>query len=262
MGSEPEVCGTHLGFNSLTSTVFNSASGYEIGGSYGSKGDCMISQGTGSAWGPCPGGAALPASSPEPAVRAPVVLSGANDASQASSTVPTSQVSWIPAATCSGGVASRADLSTYANHVPKLGCYAPDASTAAYMAFEAQPVEPQYVSATFAAPPNWTGSDLALVFAGTMLTGNVTWTVQAGCSNADDVFSKVTFSEGTDVLATVSSMPSGVVRTTALTNFVSPAINNCAAGSLVTYRISRSNNDTLLGDAHLLGVVLTSRKSQ
>jgi hypothetical protein len=159
-------------------------------------------------------------------------------------------------------VAAHGELATYDNRQPKLGCYAPASSAAAYLAFEAQPATPQYATATFATPANCTGSDIALLFAGTAMTGNVTWTIQAGCSNANDVLASVSFGPGVEITANVSTTPGGLVRTVALPGFVAPAANGCVAGSLVTYRISRASSDTQAGDAHLLGAQLTNWTSQ
>ena len=56
------------------------------------------------------------------------------------------------------------------------------------------------------------------------------------------------------------------VTTATATNFAVPGTNGCAAGttgvgSLITVRLHRSA-DSAAGDAHLLGAIVTSKRSQ
>jgi hypothetical protein len=257
LGDEAETCATHLGLNSLSTQVVNSATGYQVNGGFGNKGDCLVSVGNGSTWGPCGSGATTTGNG---MARSQAVVAGTGDAAAAAEPAP--EVRWMPAAICSGGASARGDFSTYATRAPRAGCLAAASSAAAYLAFEAQPATPQFATATFTAPPNWAGTDVLLVFTGTAVTGNVAWTVQSGCTNPDDVLSSVTFSAGAEAMAPVSTTPGGLVRLPKMANIAAPGSNGCAAGSLVTLRITRAGWDTQPGEADLLGVVLTTRTSQ
>lgn len=184
------------------------------------------------------------------------------------STTPAgSETRFIPSATCNGGVAYSSGLSTYDNQQPQLGCINSAASAAAYMAFQAAASNPQYATATFATPPYWTGSDIAVVFGAIATTGNVSWVLESGCSNPNGDLSSITWGTPVTITANASSTSLGLVNTALTTGFAVPGTNSCAAGttaagSLVTYRLHRASTDTAAGDAHLLGVVLTSRRSQ
>lgn len=184
-------------------------------------------------------------------------------------TPPGSESRWVASATCNGGVAYSSGLSTYDNQQPTLGCISSATSAAAYMSFTAAASSPQYASATFATPPFWTGSDLTFTFAAVATTGNVAWILESGCTNAGGDVSTITFGTPVTVTTAASGTTLRLVNTATTASFVVPGTNGCAAGttgagSLVTYRVHRAQTspDTASGDAHLLGVTLTTHRSQ
>lgn len=177
------------------------------------------------------------------------------------------EVKYFAAAICSGGVAYSAGLSTYDNQQPALGCIASSTSSAAYMAFQAAASPLQYTTATVATPPYWTGTDLVFSFEGTATSGNVIWIVDTGCTNANGDVSAPTFGTPVSVTTTVSTTLNGLVNTASTANVAVPATNGCTQStigpsSLVTIRIHRSASDTQTGDARLLGITLTTHRSQ
>ena len=120
-----------------------------------------------------------------------------------------SETRYVPAAICNGGVAYSAGLSTYDSQQPQLGCINPAASAAAYMAFQAAAASPQYATATFAPPVNWTGSDITLAFSAVATAGSVNWILESGCTNANGDISAVSFGTPVTLTATVSPAPLG-----------------------------------------------------
>jgi hypothetical protein len=177
-----------------------------------------------------------------------------------------SETRYVPAAICNGGVAYSAGLSTYDNQQPQLGCINPAVSAAAYMAFQAAAASPQYATVTFAPPAYWTGSDITLAFSAVATAGSVNWILESGCSNANGDISAVKFGAPVTLAAPVSAAPLGLATTATLANFAVPGTNGCAAGtagvgSLITVRLHRSV-DSAAGDAHLLGAIVTSKRSQ
>lgn len=176
------------------------------------------------------------------------------------------EVRFLPAAICNGGVAYSAALSTFDNQQPQLGCVAPATSSVAYMAFQAAASPVQYATFTFVTPPNWTGSDVIVTFKGTATTGNVGWIVESGCTNPNGDLSAPTYGTATTITTTVSGTAGGTVNSATLSNIAAPGTNGCVAGttapgSIVTVRIHRSASDTQSGDANLLGVTLTTKRS-
>lgn len=189
----------------------------------------------------------------------PMGAAGANTSSG-------SETRYVPAAICNGGVAYSAGLSTYDNQQPQLGCINPATSAAAYMAFQAAAASPQYATATFAPPTYWTGSDITLAFSAVSTGGSVNWILESGCTNPNGDISAVNFGAPVTLTAKVSAAPLGLVTTATLANFAVPGTNGCAAGtagvgSLITVRLHRSA-DSAAGDAHLLGAIVTSKRSQ
>jgi hypothetical protein len=202
-------------------------------------------------------------------VPANATLVGTNSLGQLISVAspPAIDVRFVAAAICNGGVAYSAGLSTYDNQQPQFGCIAPATSAAAYMAFQAAASPSQYATVTVATPPYWTGTDLVFTFKGTATTGNVGWIVETGCTNANGDVSAPTFGTPVTVTTTVSGTLGGTVNGAQTANVAVPATNGCTASttgpsSLVTLRIHRSASDSQTGDAHLLGITLTTHRSQ
>ena len=110
------------------------------------------------------------------------------------------------------------------------------------------------------------GSDVTLAFSAVATAGSVNWILESGCSNANDDISAVKFGAPVTLTAKVSAAPLGLVTTATLADFAVPGTNGCAAGtagvgSLITVRLHRSA-DSAAGDAHLLGAIVTSKRSQ
>jgi len=218
---------------------------------------------------PGPSGPAGPAGAMGPAgpmgMTGPAGPAGPTGASGVNSSTG-SETRYLQAAICNGDVAYSAAFSTYDSQQPQLGCINPATSAAAYMAFQAAAVSPQYATATLALPPYWTGSDIALTFSAVATAGSVNWILESGCTNANGDISAVSFGAPVTLTATVSPTLLGLATTATATNFAVPGTNGCTAGttgtgSLITIRLHRSV-DSAAGDAHLLGAIITSKRSQ
>jgi hypothetical protein len=179
---------------------------------------------------------------------------------------PPVEVKYYPAAVCDGGTAYASGVTRYDNQQPQAGCVLPASSTLGYLAFNAAPTLPQYAEATVSTPSYWTGTSLYINFYATATSGNVTWEVQAACVNANSLVGAPNFGTAVPVTTTVSSTSNGNVQTAILSNIATPGANGCPSTpttpGLLTYRIYRAASDTASGNANLLGITLTTGRSQ
>ena len=180
---------------------------------------------------------------------------------------PPPDVIYIPAAPCDNGTPVPTGLVRVGTQGPPPICLSPSISSAGAFAFGGGATTPQYVSATIATPSNWTGTSLYIKFAGSATTGNVSWIVDASCTNDGQVISTQSFGTTTTITTSVSATLGASVTTAVFSNIGFPGSNGCqtgatAPGSLLTYRIHRSATDTQSGVANLLGVIVVSTKSR
>jgi hypothetical protein len=170
----------------------------------------------------------------------------------AAATIP-----FVSAAECSGGSAQTLGLFIPSANAPPLGCFSVDNSALGYMAFYPAPSTPQYAIGSYALPASWSSASATLKFAPLASSGTVTYSIQTACTYAGGagiVTSAPTWGTAVTVTTTVSSL--ALVTTANFASIAATGTNGCGAGSLMNYRISRGNSDTMAANANLLGVQL------
>jgi hypothetical protein len=187
--------------------------------------------------------------------------------------LPPTDIKYYPAAVCDGGTAYAGSITRYDNNQPQTGCQSPSTSGRAYMAFQPAPAAAQYAEQTISYPPYWAGTTALLDWAagaynGTAAatTGSVTWYVQYYCSASNAVPATGTFSTPLAVTQAVSSTSGGELYTSSFTLAASglngcPAAGNTTPGT-ITYRIYRSLTDGMATSGDLLGILITTGRSQ
>jgi hypothetical protein len=179
---------------------------------------------------------------------------------------PALDVRFVPAGVSDGGTAFAGGLTRYDNNQPQVGSVNPAISSLGYLAYQAAPSLPQYAEQTIALPPYWTGTSLTVQFYSAATSGNVTWEVQSSCTAANTAIGSATFGTAATVTANVSATSTGLVTTSSVTVAANSA-NGCpatgaTASSMMTYRIFRGPSDTASGNANLLGVTLSTGRTQ
>jgi hypothetical protein len=146
---------------------------------------------------------------------------------------------------------------------------APATSSLGYVAFNAAAANPQYLEFPVQTPPYWTGTDAAITFFASAVTGNVTWEIQTACSQFNVALGSPTFTSPQPITTTVSSTTNGFLATAILTNIAAPGVNGCTAGTTtlgtpLTIRLFRANGgtDTAASDADAVSIVLLTHRSQ
>jgi hypothetical protein len=186
---------------------------------------------------------------------------------------PAPDVKPYPAAVCDGGSAFASGVTRYDNQEPQAGCVSPATSTRAYLIFNPAPSLAQYAEATIAFPPYWTGTTAIIDWAagaynGTpaVTSGSAVWTVQYYCTALNSVPATGTFSTPLTVSSAVSTTSGGEVYTGSFTLAANgangcPATGNTTPGT-ITYRVYRSLTDGMTSNAWLLGLLITTGRSQ
>jgi hypothetical protein len=186
---------------------------------------------------------------------------------------PAAEVKFYPAAICDGGTAFASGVTRYDNQQPQAGCFNPAGSAQAYLAFNPAASLAQYAEATISYPPYWTGDSIIIDWASgaysgnvAATTGSVTWYVQYFCPAANAVPATGTFSTAVPVASTVSSTSGGEIFTSSIVLAANgangcPATGNTTPGK-ITYRIYRSLTDGMTTNAWLIGLQITTGRSQ
>jgi hypothetical protein len=180
---------------------------------------------------------------------------------------PANDVKYVPAAVSDSGTAYAGGLTRYDNNEPQVGSVAPATSALGYLAFQASPTTSQYAEQTIALPPYWTGTTLKILFySPTITSGNVEWEVQSNCTITNGVVGSATWGTPATVTTAVSSTLGGLVTTASVT-VAANGVNGCPAvgatsSSIMTYRIFRAASDTALGNVNLLGITLSTSRTQ
>jgi hypothetical protein len=182
---------------------------------------------------------------------------------------PATEVRAYQLAVTSGGVAYFNGATPYSTQQPQAGAVAPATSSLGYVAFNAAATNPQYLEFTVQPPPYWTGSDAAITFFASAVTGNVTWELQTACPQFNVAPGAPTFTSPQPITTAVSTTTNGLVSTTILTNIAAPTVNSCTAGTTtlgtpLTIRLFRANGgtDTAASDADAISIVLLTHRSQ
>jgi hypothetical protein len=182
---------------------------------------------------------------------------------------PATEVRAYQLAVASGGVAYFNGATPYSTQQPQAGAVAPATSSLGYVAFNAAATNPQYLEFTVQPPPYWTGSDAAITFFASAVTGNVTWELQTACPQFNVAPGAPTFTSPQPITTAVSTTTNGLVSTTILTNIAAPTVNSCTAGTTtlgtpLTIRLFRANGgtDTAASDADAISIVLLTHRSQ
>ena len=245
-----------------------SARGYQINGSWGTSGQCLVSTGSGTTFGTCgsgSGGSGTVTSisagtwpswlaptvtnattTPSIAVTASAIPNAAlaNSATTVNgqtctlggtctittgSVTPPLTYTYFPAAVSDGGTAFAGGFTRYSNNQPQAGSVAPATSALGYLLFQATPTQPQYAELTISVPPFWTSTGLYINFYSTSTSGNAVLDVQTACVNPGQVVGSPTFSTAIVTATPVSSTANGLVRTALISGVATPGVNGCPA---------------------------------
>ena len=250
-----------------------SARGYQINGSWGTAGQCIVSTGSGTQFGTCgsgSGGSGTVTSiaagtwptwltptvtnattTPSIAVTASAIpnaalansattVNGQTCALGGTCTIATGSVTppltytYFPAAVSDGGTAFAGGFTRYSNNQPQTGSVAPSSSALGYLLFQATPTQPQYAELTTTAPPFWTSTGLYINFYSTSTSGNAVLDVQTACVTPGQVVGSPTFSTAIVTTTPVSSTANGLVRTALISSIATPGANGCPALGMTT----------------------------
>ena len=262
-----------------TSNIFSlngggvSAPGYQINGSWGTSGQCLVSTGSGTKFGTCGNGSggsgtvtsisagAWPSwlaptvtnatTTPSLAVTASAIpntalansattvngqtcaLGGTCTITTGSATPPLTYT-YFPAAVSDGGTAFAGGFTRYSNNQPQAGSVAPATSALGYLLFQATPALPQYAELTTTAPPFWTSTGLYINFYSTSTSGNAVLDVQTACVTPGQVAGAPTFTTAIVTTTPVSSTANGLVKTALISGIATPGANGCPALGMTT----------------------------
>jgi hypothetical protein len=257
-----------------TSNIFSfsgggvSAPGYQINGSWGTAGQCLVSTGFSTKFGACgssSGGSGTVTSmgvgtwptwlaptvtnattTPSIAVTASAIpnaalanssttvngqicaLGGTCTIATGSATPPLTYT-YFPAAVSDGGTAFASGFTRYSNNQPQAGSVAPATSALGYLLFQPTPTLPQYAELTTSVPPFWTSTGLYINFYSTSASGNAVLDVQTACVSPGQVVGSPTFSTAIMTTTPVSSTANGLVKTALISSIATPGVNGCPA---------------------------------
>jgi len=250
-----------------------SARGYQINGSWGTSGQCLVSTGSGTTFGTCgsgSGGSGTVTSiaagtwptwltptvtnattTPSIAVTASAIPNAAlaNSATTVNgqtcalggtctiatgSATPPLTYTYFPAAVSDGGTAFAGGFTRYSNNQPQAGSVAPATSALGYLLFQATPALPQYAELTTSVPPFWTSTGLYINFYSTSTSGNAVLDVQTACVTAGQAVGSPTFSTAIVTTTPVSSTANGLVKTALISSIATPGANGCPALGMTT----------------------------
>jgi hypothetical protein len=250
-----------------------SARGYQINGSWGTAGQCLVSTGSGTQFGACGSGSggsgtvtsiaagtwptwltptvANATTTPSIAVTASAIPNAAlaNSATTVNgqtcalggtctiatgSATPPLTYTYFPAAVSDGGSAFAGGFTRYSNNQPQAGSVAPATSALGYLLFQATPTLPQYAELTTTAPPFWTSTGLYINFYSTSTSGNAVLDVQTACVAPGQVVGSPTFSTAIVTTTPVNSTADGLVKTALISGIATPGANGCPALGMTT----------------------------
>jgi hypothetical protein len=250
-----------------------SAPGYQINGSWGTSGQCLISTGSGTKFGTCGsggGGSGTVTSiaagtwpswltptvtnattTPSVAVTASAIpnaalansattVNGQTCALGGTCTIATGSVTppltytYFPAAVSDGGTAFAGGFTRYSNNQPQTGSVAPATSALGYLLFQATPTLPQYAELTTSVSPFWTSTGMYINFYSTSTSGNAVLDVQTACVTPGQVVGSPTFSTPIVTTTPVSSTTNGMVKTALISGIATPGANGCPALGMTT----------------------------
>jgi trimeric autotransporter adhesin len=262
-----------------TSNIFTlngggvSAPGYQINGSWGTSGQCLVSTGSGTKFGTCgsgSGGSGTVTSiaagtwpswltptvtnattTPSIAVAASAIpnaalansattVNGQTCALGGTCTIATGSVTppltytYFPAAVSDGGDGFAGGFARYNSNQPQAGSVAPATSALGYLLFQATPTLPQYAEMTTTAPPFWTSTGLYINFYSTATSGNAVLDVQTACVTPGQAVGSPTFSTAIVTTTPVSSTANGLVKTALISGIATPGANGCPALGMTT----------------------------
>lgn len=168
---------------------------------------------------------------------------------------PSAYNRYVPAALCSAGSAALGLVIPPAN-APAPGCSNAPSSPLGYLAFHPATVAPESAYGTTLLPPNFSTASATLAFYADETAGSATWIVGISCLNPNQAATGTPNFIPTTQTATVSATQDGLV-TVSFPGVIRKGVNGCAAGSLVSYSITRSPSDHLSGVAYLVGISWT-----
>jgi hypothetical protein len=159
---------------------------------------------------------------------------------------------YTPAALCSAGSAALGLVIPAAN-APAPGCSNAQQSPLGYLAFRPAAIAPESAYGTALLPPDFSTATATLTFYADATTGSATWLLGISCLNPNTSATAAPNFITTTQTAPVSTTPNGLVTAT-FPAVIRNGANGCAAGSLLTYSITRSPTDHLSGVVYLVGI--------